>query len=155
MFWRALWFELRIRLRRPILAVAALVGLVLTVFLIAALVNRSLPPEAIPLRFVLVPLLITVTWSACAWQWIRAARAAPAKNICQSCGYSLVGHQRKETEEGALTRCSECGADPMVLTWKHAAAWRIVQAIGCIMLIWALLCCLLAFGSLALWGSID
>lgn len=152
MFWRALWSELRVRLRRPFLAGATLVGLILTILLIVSVADKNLSPEAIPLRLVFPALLITVVWSAAAWQWLRAPRPEPAKMICQSCGFSLAGHQAQDGGRGA-ERCPECGADPEALTGKHTTARRIVLTIGGVMLGWALLCCLFAFGALALWSK--
>jgi hypothetical protein len=149
MFWRALRSELRARLRRPLLAATSIAGLILTAIFIAGATDRNMSPEAIPLRGVLLPLLITLTWSVCGYRWLSLPAAQPESSVCHSCGFSLAGHS-----QGA-EHCPECGVDPATFTWKHTAARRIVLAIGGIMLTWALLCCLAAFCFLSLWGRID
>ena len=72
MFWNALRLELRARLGRPLVAGTAIAGLLLTFIFVAAVTDRNMPPEAIPLRGALVPLLIALTWGVCAYRWLAA-----------------------------------------------------------------------------------
>jgi hypothetical protein len=155
MFWRALWSELRVRLLRPFLAAATIIVLTLTIVVVITATDRSLPPEAIPIRLVLLPLVITGICSVAAWQWLRAPRPQLAKTICQSCGFSLAGHLGGTAVAAGPQRCPECGADPAALTSKHIMARRIVLAIGWLMMAWSVLSLLLAFTCLRLWSGLD